>query len=240
MITKLFVFGGSSSTPDFQVDSNLSWWGKMALELGVDRVMNYSWPGNNLESILHIIVSSPDMFNKNDYVVIGVPPVERATFFDEEKSEYYFTTLNKTLNESMKTKVQYHESLKQLSIHQLGKEIVNNWNRSWAEAIALRSIITALLYIEKQTPNVLITNLSKPFQTLQEKDNWPVLEGLQKQAENDPRIMLFKDTYFSVNYKLNKPVDFTEFGWHGHHGPVGNQHWYDTSLKPKMKELGWI
>ena len=56
-----------------------------------------------------------------------------------------------------------------------------------------------------------------------------------------PECIIFENTYYSVNYQDKiKPADFDTYGWQGHHGAKGNLNWYNKTLLPKIKELGWI
>ena len=36
---------------------------------------------------------------------------------------------------------------------------------------------------------------------------------------------------------LNKPADFDQYGWMGHHGAAGNKYFFETLVKPKLEEL---
>ena len=74
-MSRLFIYGDSYSTPGFCVDPKDSWWGLIAQDLQVGSIENYSWPGNNVDSISHLIVASAG-FSSKDYVVTGVPPIE--------------------------------------------------------------------------------------------------------------------------------------------------------------------
>lgn len=236
-MANLWIFGDSYSTPGFCVEPRESWWGLLAQKLDITDINNFSWPGNNIDSILHIIVANHELFNKNDYLVIGIPPIERLTVFEDGSRLKNYIKFNQDLRETERKEVPRHNGLRQLTRHQLGRQEVDLWNRSWHEAQILRQILTFLSFIEKICDRVLILNLSEPFQPMTE---WTVLNNLQKQVYNDPRVMLDKDTYYSVNYNVNKPVDFDTHKWFGHQGPVGNHHWFKFFIEPKLKNLGWI
>jgi len=235
-MSRLFVYGDSYSTPGFCVDPKDSWWGLMAQTLQVGTVENYSWPGNNVDSISHVIVAGAG-FSPEDYVVIGVPPIERFTVFDPDghapSVHKFFGNLAPMDQQVLKE----HDGLKQVTAHQLGQSYVMSWNRSWQEAQVLRELFLLKQYILGWTPNVLIVNLAEPFQP---KTKWPTLSSMQRRFLADPHSMLFDSTYYSVNKNVNRPVDFDTHGWHGHHDTVGNQHWFNTVLLPKMKELQWV
>jgi hypothetical protein len=236
-MSKLYIFGDSYSTPGFCVEPKDSWWGLLANKLNIEGVENFSWPGNNIDSIAHIIVANANLFNQDDYIVIGVPPIERLTVFENDATSKLYTKFDNKLHEVAKPQVPCHGGLKQLTRHQLGRQEIDQWNRSWQEAQILRQLITLIAYLEKITNRILILNLSEPFQPI---TGWVTLNSVQKQAYSDPRILIDHDTYYSVNYNVNQPADFETHAWFGHQGAAGNHHWFVTSLLPKLKEIKWI
>jgi hypothetical protein len=235
-MARLIVYGDSYSTPGFHVAPQDSWWGLMAQTLKVDSVENYSWPGNNLDSIAHLIVAGPGPVSK-DYVIIGVPPIERFTVFEQDGEPPSYHRFFGNLVPMDQVKLPEHSGLGQVTAHQLGKEYVTTWNRSWQEAQALRELFLLSRYLKGWTDRYLIVNLAEPFQP---QTDWPTLASMQRRFLADPHSILFDNTYYSVNKDLHRPVDFDEFGWHGHHGAEGNKHWWNQVLKPKIKQLGWI
>jgi len=234
-MSRLIVYGDSYSTPGFCVDPKDSWWGLMAQTLQVGTVENYSWPGNNIDSISHLVVAGAG-FSQEDYVVIGVPPIERFTVYDPDgqapSKQRFFGNLAPMDQQPLGE----HDGLRQVTTHQLGQSYVMSWNRSWQEAQVLRELFLLKQYILGWTPNVLIVNLAEPFQPSTE---WLTLASIQRKFLADPCSILFNDTYYSVNKNVNCPVDFDTHGWHGHHGAEGNKLWFDTVLLLKMKELQW-
>lgn len=235
-MANLYVFGDSYSTPGFCVDVKDSWWGLMAQDLQVDSVENYSWPGNNIDSISHLIVAGPG-FMPEDYVVIGVPPIERFTMYDPDglppSSHRFFGNLEPMDQRSLIE----HNGLRQVTTHQLGHGYVMAWNRSWQEAQVLRELFLLSRYIKGWTSKYLMVNLAEPFQPMTE---WTTLNSIQRRFLADPHSVLFDNTYFSVNKGINRPADFETHGWHGHHDAVGNRHWYKSVLRPRIEQLGWI
>ena len=117
------MFGDSYSTPDFCVDPKDSWWGLLAKEHDLP-VSNYSWPGNNIDSIQHIIVSSKDMFNKDDVVVIGIPPVERITTFEAGTPSHQVIGFDNTLTRISTLEIPVHQGLKQATTHEMEKSTI--------------------------------------------------------------------------------------------------------------------
>ena len=236
-MSRLIVYGDRYSTPGFCVDPKDSWWGLMATALKVDTVENYSWPGNNVDSIAHLIVAGPG-FSRDDYVVIGVPPIERSTVFEADAVEPCYHRFFSNLETLDRPVLREHSGLKQITAHQLGRDYVVNWNRSWAEAQVLRELFLLKQYVLGWTQRVLIVNLAEPFQP---KTDWPTLGQIQRRFLADPHSIIFDDTYYSVNKDVNRPVDFDKFGWHGHHGATGNSLWWDQVLRPRIsKQLRWL
>lgn len=235
-MSRLIVYGDSYSTPGFCVDAKDSWWGLMATELQVDSVENYSWPGNNVDSISHLIVAGAG-FSQEDYVVVGIPPIERFTVYDTEGQPPRYHKFFGNLVPMDQPEILEHDGLRQVTTHQLGKGYVMSWNRSWQEAQTLRELFLLSRYIKGWTDRYLFVNLAEPFQP---QTDWPVLGSIQRRFLADPHSIIFDDTYYSINKGIHRPVDFDEFGWHGHYGADGNQHWWKEVLKPRIKQLEWL
>lgn len=235
-MTRLFVFGDSYSTPGFCVEPRDSFWGLAARDLQATEVLNYSWCGNNLDSITHVIVNMINKFQADDRLLIGVPPLERVTYYSSEDKEYYCEHFFDNMSISRKELVPCHGNLTQVSVHQFGRDTVEHWNRGWAEAQALRTLITLATTLKHCSVEHIIVNLAEPFMGY---TDWPVLQGLQYQAD-EWDIHVFRNTYYSVNKDINKPVDFDTHGWHGHHDAVGNGTWYYGLIKSWMQVAGWL
>lgn len=241
-MSKLYVFGDSYSTPNYCVEPRDSWWGLLAQDLGqrIQGTHNFSWPGNNIDSIAHVIVSNISLFQSDDYIVIGIPPLQRLTMFNPEKEKWPKKVIfDQQLTEQDQEDVLCHRGLAQYGVHEMDQQFVLLWNASWIEAQTLRSLLTLDVYITAQTGcrNIVFLNLAVPFQPLTE---WPVLRSLQTQALDNDRMLLFNDTYYTVNLERHRPVDFGTHGWFGHHGPAGNRNWYDSTLRPMFGRLGWL
>mgnify|MGYP003351836285 CR=1 FL=1 len=80
MASKLYVFGDSFSTPYVEVNPEDSFWGLAAKELPVDQVINYSWPRNCLDNLIHSILNEPIDF-ENNYFLIGMPVLFRDSIY---------------------------------------------------------------------------------------------------------------------------------------------------------------
>jgi hypothetical protein len=80
------VFGDSHSTPDVCVAPNESFWGLTANKLNVNTVINCSRPAISFDSVCHMLVGEQQRYNfKEDFFIIGLPPLERITIFDNYK-----------------------------------------------------------------------------------------------------------------------------------------------------------
>ena len=242
-MSKLHIFGDSYSTPGFCVEPCDSFWGLLANDLGnnIDAVENWSWPGNNIDSIGHTIVSSIDYFDSTDYLLIGVPPIQRLTMFNPDKDRQPTKTIyyNNNLLDNNTEYISCHRGLAQYSVHEMDRQFITLWNTSWIEAQVLRQLLTldAFLTTKIIKSNVIYFNLSVPFQPL---TSWPTLCNLQHQALENNRMVLFDNTYYSVNLDKHKPEDFDNHGWMGHHGAAGNKNYYELVIKPKVRELKWL
>ena len=79
----LWVYGSSNSLPGKAVAMKESFWGLAAKDLGVDEIINLSSGGNSFDGVLHTLVSMQPKYDwSNDFFLIGVPPLERWTVFD--------------------------------------------------------------------------------------------------------------------------------------------------------------
>lgn len=239
-MSKLYVFGDSYSTPEFCVAPADSWWGLLAKDLGkkISAVENYSWPGNNIDSIGHVLMTLSGQFNKDDYIAIGIPPLQRLTMFNPAESNMQQSVLyDSTLAEQDRKDVLCHTGLAQYPIHDMDKKFISLWNPSWIEAQTLRHMLTMDSFLKSRVNNVVWLNASVPFQPLTQ---WPVLETLQQLAQSHDNFLLFDKTYYTVNYERNRPADFDTHGWFGHHSAVGNKAWYTEAVRPLIAKLGWL
>lgn len=224
------MWGDSYTTPDYYVKPEESFWGLVARHLGVETIVNYSWTGCSFSSICHMLVSQPHDW-ENDYLLIGIPPLERLTVFDDFKDTKYnahsidVETWTKTTEE-----ISCHNGLQNIPTWKAQKLVVYS-DRSWTETQTLTQLFLLTKWLDSMKANYLITNLSKPFD---ENNAWGPSETVLPWALNHDRMILFKDTYFSVNENINEPMDFKTYGWHGHQGLVGNRHFFETSVKDKL------
>ena len=87
-MNKLYVIGDSYTTPYYCVDPQESFWGLAGKELGVEQIVNVSQPGYSFESICQLLIGMQNQYKYNwqkDFFIIGLPPLERITVFDNHK-----------------------------------------------------------------------------------------------------------------------------------------------------------
>jgi hypothetical protein len=230
---KLWVFGDSYTTPNYYVSPEESFWGLAAKHLAAEDVINSSWLGSSWTSVQHNLISQQAEYNwEEDFFIIGMPPLERLTVFDNYKNTQYqrhaFTNNWHHKLESL----QCHTGLETVSGHQV-QDLVIYSDRSWLETQVLNSVFLLTQWLDSKRANYLIVNLSKPLDL---NNVWgPTVFNLDY-CRTHPRCVLFKDTYFSVNENLHQPADFKQHGWMGHHGAAGNNHFFEVSIKHKLLE----
>jgi hypothetical protein len=232
---KLWVFGDSYTTPNYCVSPKESFWGLTASAIGANSIINCSWVGNSFDSIMHMVVSMQTDYDwNNDFIIIGIPPLERLTVFDNYKDTRYnkHTFDLKTWDFEL-SDINCHTGLQNLKMNTV-KDLVIFEDRSWTETQTLRSLFLLTSWLDSKQANYLIVNLSKPLDL---NNNWGPSNFLLPYCNGHSNLIGFKDTYYSINLEVNKPVDFKEYGWMGHHGPDGNRCFFEKSVKPKLEEL---
>jgi hypothetical protein len=113
------------------------------------------------------------------------------------------------------------------------KQLIIHNDRSWVETQVLRTIFLLTTWLDSKNANYMILNLSKDL----DRDNsWGPSEFVLPYAIQHPRCILFENTYHGINLNINKPADYNDFGWNGHHGPAGNAYFFEKSLLPHMQQ----
>ena len=243
-MSKLFVFGDSYATPDKCVEPKDSLWGLTGVELGVDEIVNVSREVNSFDSVCQLLIGMQNEYTydwDNDYFIIGIPPLERITVFDDHKNTSYAAKLfNPKTFESFDTSIQAHSGLVSLQFYGTDKILTIHADRSWLETQVLREIYLLTKWLDSNNAKYLICNLSKP---LDEDNRWGPSDIVLNHAIEHNNCIIFNKTYYSVNVGINIPPDADTVPtdpYSGHHGAEGNKLYYETSLKRKMVELGWI
>ena len=237
---RLIVFGDSFSSTNYCVDVDASFYGLLAKDLKVDCVINYSWPGNDLATIKHLVVNEIDQFDhRNDYVVIGIPPIERVTLYDSDNadSRIYNRSLIAPDWQVQQQKIECIEGTITGPLHEMVPGYIALYDRSWHEAMALTDINLLHAFMNSKQFRSMIVNLGQPFEP---STQWNTLSHLIYQTKKHKNNIIFDNTYYSVNYQKNIPVDYDRYGWFGHHGSAGNDLWYSEAIKPLAQSLGWI
>jgi hypothetical protein len=229
---KLWVFGDSYTTTNFCVNAQDSFWGLTATHIGVKEIVNCSWPGNSFGSVKHMLVGMQSQFDfLTDFFIIGVPPLERLTMFDNFKDTKYFATcIDANTWKQSTQQVDCHTGLQIIKGADAQHMIVYE-DRSWTETQELSAIFLLTTWLDSVGANYLIVNLSKPFDS---NNIWGPSEFVLPYCYAHKKCVLFDNTYYSVNLNKNEPADFNQHGWMGHHGPAGNRHFFETSIKDRL------
>jgi hypothetical protein len=233
------MFGDSFSTPNVRVDPCDSFWGLVATNANIPVINNCSRACNSLDSICQLLIGMQADFDwTRDLILIGVPPLERITVFDDFKDTEYighrFNTQTWTLE---KFGIECHRGLVSLQNYGTDKELIIHHDRSWLETQALRTIFLITTWLDSKNANYMMINLSKDF----DKNNvWGPSNFLLSYCLNHSRCILFENTYNGINLNKNLPADFDIYGWNGHHGPKGNQYFFEKSLWPQLQHCNLV
>ena len=231
---KLWVFGDSYSTPNVCVSPNESFWGLTATHCNIPTIMNCSRPVNSFDSVCHLLISEQTRYNWNkDLFLIGIPPLERITVFDDYKdTPYYGHDIDTKTWQSNEFQLQSHHGLVGLQNYGTDQLLVLHNDRAWTETQTLRTIFLLTTWLDSNNANYVIVNLSKSFDS---SNIWGPSNFLLPYSMNHPKCIMFKDTYHEINIDINQPADFKAYGWNGHHGPAGNKYFFEESLLPTMQ-----
>ena len=230
---RLWVFGDSYSTPHVCVSPQDSFWGLAAAKLSVDTVINCSRSKLSFDSVCQILVGEQQSYNfDRDFFIIGIPPLERITIFDDHKDTAFENSIfdTRTWQEETSNVISHH-GLINLQYSELDKLSVLISDRSWIETQALRQIFLITRWLDSCNANYIIVNLSK---NLDRSNQWGPSQYILDYCANHNRCKIFEDAMYDVNLNINKPADYDRYGWYGHHGPVGNKHFFETSIKDKL------
>ena len=236
---RLWVFGDSYTTPDVCVSPAESFWGLTATHCNISTILNCSRPINSFDSVCQILISEQNSYSwENDLFLIGIPPLERITVFDDYKdTPYYGYKIDTTTWKSESLQIQTHHGLVGLQNYGTDKQLIIHSDRTWVETQTLRDIFLLTTWLDSKNANYMILNLSK---ALTSTDAWGPSNFVLPYCMNHPRCILFENTYQSINLNVNSPADFDQYGWNGHHGPAGNQYFFEKSLLPQMQKCNLI
>jgi hypothetical protein len=228
---KLWVFGDSYSTPGICVEPQDSFWMLTAQHLGVSNVYNYSRCGNSFEAVVHALISDSTEYDwQHDFFLIGIPPLARMAVVSKDSTYSHhrcvFDIDSNKLDEQLILCLHgiqsfsfYHDPL-----------AVRFEDPQWTQIQTLRTIFLLNAWLDSMNANYSIINLSKNF-LIDDSANGTFL---MKNCLTHPKNLIVGDTYYNINLGVNKPVDFDQYEWSGHHGPVGNKHFFDNSLLPHL------
>lgn len=230
---RLWVFGDSYSTPDVCVSPEQSFWGLAAVTLSVNSVINCSRPKLSFDSVCQMLIGEQQRYDfDRDFFIIGLPPLERITVFDDYKDTALASSIFDTKTWQAETSdVVSHHGLVNLQYKELDKLSILISDRSWIETQVLRQIFLITQWLDSCKANYVIVNLSK---NLDPDNRWGPSQFILDYCINHRRCKLFDGSMYDVNLNINRPADYDNFGWHGHHGPVGNMHFFETTVKDKL------
>jgi len=238
-MNRLYVFGDSYSTPHLCVAPKDSFWGLTASYLQMSGIVNASRPVNSFDSICQLIIGMQNEYQydwTNDWFLIGIPPLERVTVFDQHKDTQYDAKIIDVTNwRETDTTLQCHRGLISAQFYANDKFLTIHADRSWLETQILRELYLLCQWLDSRKANYLICNLSKP---LDENNHWGPSEFVLQYTKEQERCIVFDNTYYSVNAGVHLPLDaHHDDDYHGHHGPAGNRHYFETSIKPLLDKL---
>lgn len=230
---KLWVFGGSHSTVGICVNPQESFWALAANELQTKYVVNCSRGKMSFDSVCQILIGEQLRYDfEKDFFLIGLPPLERITVFDNHQDTALQATEFDTNTWSMNNfNLLSHHGLINMQYHELDKIMIIIQDRSWLETQTLRQIFLLTQWLDRHQANYLIVNHSK---NLDANNRWGPSEFVLDYCLKHQRCVLFDQSLYNVNLNINRPVDFAKYGWQGHHGPDGNKLFFEKSIKPKL------
>ena len=227
----LWVFGDSFSTPGFCVKPADSFWFLMGNALNTETIYNYSWPCNSFDSVVHNLISESDQYNwENDFFIVGIPPLSRSTIVSNDSTRSYYRRLfDSAAAEIDQQLILCHHGLENQQFID-NPTTVRFEDPTWTQTQTLRTVYLLNAWLDSKKANYLIINLSKDLLTEYSATGNFLLNA----CLNHPRNMLCGDTYHTINLNKNKPADFDQHGWHGHHGPAGNYWFFEQALMPRL------
>lgn len=230
---RLWVFGDSYSTPNVCVSPQESFWGLTASALSVDTVINCSRRKMSFDSVCQILVGEQQQYNfDQDFFVIGLPPLERITVFDNHKDTALVSSVFDTKTWQVETNdVASHHGLINFQYKELGRLTMLIDCRDWLEAQIFRQIFLITQWLDSYKANYIIVNLSN---NLNATNHWGPNQYILDYCLAHQKCILFDGSMYDVNLNINRPADYNMYGWKGHHGPAGNRHFFETSIKDKL------
>lgn len=237
MSTKnLFVIGDSYTTPYVCVNPADSFWGLCANYVAVNKIINVSRPVNSFDSVCQLLINMQNEYQynwNNDWFIIGIPPLERITIFDGYKNtQYKAKIIDVETWKETSIGIESHVGLISHQFYGEDRFLTIHADRSWTEVQTLRQIYLLTQWLDSNNAKYLICNLSKPFL---KDSSWLPGKFVIDYVTKHPRCIVFDNTYYSVNVGINLPPDAKgPNDWHGHHGPDGNKHYFNTSIKNKL------
>lgn len=228
----LYVFGDSYSTTDYCVPWRESFWGLAAQHLAIDRILNYSALGNSLDTLIYLLqVEQQNInFGPDSLVMVCVPALERITWHDMSQDSLYQYQDITLAGEISNVPVDSHRNLRCDPLYQVVPEMAKVLERSWTETQGLSKLFFLFHYLEKLGTPFMIMNMCFNYP----RQGWPT-NFFQDWFDTKDNVILFENTYASINVDVNRPVDYDLYRWQGHHGSEGNKRFFELGLKPKLE-----
>lgn len=235
-ISKLYVFGDSFATPYFCVDPENSFWGLAAKDLSVAEIYNYSFVGNCLDNIIHVILNENIDF-ENGHFLIGIPPLVRHSVYKDDQKSHKAVKFDLNFKSERFDPCSMN-GVKSSEMFNYDKEVIASFSSEWNDTLNLEKIFLLDSWLRSKNAKFLILNLSIPIGY---HEFWPPGKNIMNKIKQLDTCILFENTYHSTNVQDGiKPVDYSVYSWIGHHGLEGNANWYNKIIKSKFKELKWI
>lgn len=226
------MFGDSYSATDYCVPWRESFWGLAAQHLDVDCVFNYSALGNSLDTLIYLLLveQANIKLNTNSLLLVCVPALERITWHDmSQESEYHYQKITRD-GKISNVPVDNHRNLRCDPLYQVVPEMAKVLERSWTETQGLVKLFLLYHYLEKLGAPFMIMNMCFNYP----RHGWPN-DFFQDWFSDRDNVILFENTYASINIDINRPVDYDLYKWQGHHGSKGNKKFFESGLKPKLE-----
>lgn len=225
----LYVIGDSYTTPNVCVNVEDSYWNKFAKHINADVTVNHSHPGKNNSNMLRNAIRFVlENKGKNIFVLIGLTTLYRVDYYNDSIVNHYNDKNGNT------SELYIHNYDKKQS-SEFDKWFVSTWCYDFLLVNLLKDILTSAAFFQLNKVNYLIHNCSIIIH--QELHN-PLVKSFTQEVNKDLRVLnLYKDSFHNLNLEQGiKPADYDRYGWNGHHGPEGNEIYFQY-LKQKFEEI---
>ena len=204
----------------------------MAAErVGANEIYNYSSPGLNLDLMTHLMITDRENIHwgEDSLVLFCATHLERITLHDTDKDLNLAVIHN---NELTIKSAPCSRGLRSASVWQAVPEIAKVYDRSWTDHQGLMQLYLIYHWLSLKNTPFIIANMCIEYPRT---PGWPT-DYLCDWWADQPNAIIFQNTYRDINIGINRPVDYNEYGWGGHHGPEGNLLFFEKSLWPVIEK----